>query len=95
MAGEEISFEATDKQGKSFTATGKLIEQELKEGRRKIRFWGFRVNPKPVDTNVYVVITYKDGKEYHLRKHIEVIVGPLKRLRKLRQEKANCSFQWS
>nr|WP_250648130.1 DNA topoisomerase [Lactobacillus crispatus] len=68
LAGEEISFEATDKQGKSFTATGKLIEQELKEGRRKIRFWGFRVNPKPVDTNVYVVITYKDGKEYHFKK---------------------------
>ncbi|MCT7740532.1 MAG: DNA topoisomerase [Lactobacillus crispatus] len=68
LAGEEISFEGIDKRGKSFTATGKLVEQELKEGRRKIRFWGFRINPKPVDTNVYVVITYKDGKEYHFKK---------------------------
>lgn len=68
LAGEEISFEGTDKQGKSFTVTGKLVEQELKEGRRKIRFWGFRINPKPVDTNVYVVITYKNGKEYHFKK---------------------------
>ena len=67
LAGNEISFETTDKQGKNFIATGKLVEQELKDGRRKVRFWGFRLNPKPVDTSIYVVITYKDGKEYHFR----------------------------
>lgn len=68
LAGEEISFEATDKQGKSFSVTGKLTEQEFRDGRHKVKFWGFRINPKPVDTNIYEVITYKDGKEYHFKK---------------------------
>lgn len=68
LAGEEISFEAIDKQGRTFKATGKLVEQELKDGHRKVKFWGFRLNPKPIDTNIYEVITYKNGKEYHFKK---------------------------
>ncbi|WP_236629306.1 MULTISPECIES: DNA topoisomerase [Lactobacillus] len=68
LAGKELSFEATDKQGKSYTATGKLAEQEFKEGQRKVKFWGFKPNSRPVDTSVYEVITYKDGKEYHFKK---------------------------